>query len=305
VRFLCAGSEGLVAYLRRVAGYTLTGDVGSRAFFFLEGTGSNGKNAFVEPLVQVLGDYATTGSTSLITGGDEQHPTILADLLGRRMVFVDEARQNRALNVERIKALTGSKKIKARYMRQDQFEFQARFKLWIAGNGRPTVKDPSDGVWTRMHRVQCLGKVGQGVELVRNYGELLYQEEASGILNWALAGLADWRGLGEDLGLPQSVRDDVQAYRDDEDYEAQFVAETLEVTGNAADWLTSDAVYQAYRAWAEGAGLARADVKNRVHLGRALSRLGLGGDRAYVDGKRSRTVTGVCWQPGRAPWGVA
>jgi P4 family phage/plasmid primase-like protien len=303
VRFLCAGNEALAAYLRRVAGYTLTGDVGSRAFFFLEGTGTNGKNAFVEPLVQVLGDYAMTASTALITGGDEQHPTVLADLLGRRMVFVDETRQNRALNVERIKALTGSRSIKARHMRQDFFEFRARFKLWIAGNGRPTVKDPSDGVWTRMHRVQCLGKVSAG-ELIRNYGELLYAEEASGILSWALAGLADWRGLGEDLGQPQSVRDDVQAYRDDEDYEAQFVAETLEVTGSAADVLTSDQVYQAYRTWAEGAGLARADVKNRMHLGRAMSRLGIQGGRPYVEGRQVRALIGVRWQPGRAPWGA-
>lgn len=304
VRFLCAGDERLMAYIRRAVGYTLTGDVGARAFFFLEGTGTNGKNAFVEPLVDLLGDYAMTASTALLTGGDEQHPTVLADLLGRRMVFVDETRQNRALNVERIKALTGSKRIKARYMRQDFFEFPGRFKLWIAGNGRPSVKDPSDGVWSRMHRVQCLGKVSEGA-LVRNYGELMYAEEASGILNWALAGLADWWALGQDLGVPQSVRDDVQAYRDDEDYEAQFVAETLQVTGDQAHWITNDLVYQAYRAWAEAAGLSRADVKNRPYLGRALSRLGLESDRRWVDGRAQRLVLGVAWQPGRAPWGAA
>lgn len=303
VDFLCAGDPVLAAYLRRVVGYTLTGDVGARAFFFLEGDGSNGKNAFVEPLVQLLGDYALTASTSLLTGGDEQHPAVLAELLGRRMVFVDETRQNRALNVERIKALTGSRRISARKMRQDFFEFEARFKLWIAGNGRPTVKDPSDGVWRRMHRVQCLGKVAEDA-VIRNYGELLYAEEASGILNWALAGLADWWALGEELGIPQSVREDVQSYRDDEDYEAQFVAETLDVTASADDVLTHAAVYQAYRTWAEAAGLARVDVRNSVHFGRALARLGMGQDRRYVDGVRSRVVVGVRWLPGRAPWGT-
>jgi putative DNA primase/helicase len=303
VELLCAGDPVLAAYLRRVAGYTLTGDVGARAFFFLEGDGSNGKNAFIEPLMNVMGSYAQACSPALITGGDEQHPTILADLLGARMVFVDETRQNRPLNVERIKALVGSRRIKARRMRQDFFEFEAQFKLWIAGNGRPTVKDPSDGVWRRMHRVQCLGKVSEDA-VIRNYGELLYAEEASGILNWALAGLADWRELGGELGIPQSVREDVQSYRDDEDYEAQFVAETLELTGNEQDALTNDQVYQAYRNWAEAAGLARVDVRNRVHFGRALSRLGLESDRRRVDGRVARIVTGVKWQPGRAPWGA-
>lgn len=302
VDLVCAGDRTLAAYLQRVVGYTLTGRVGERAFFFLEGTGSNGKNALVEPLIQVLGDYALTSSTALLTGGDEQHPTVLADLLGRRMVFVDETRQNRALNVERIKALTGSKRVKARFMRQDFFEFEARFKLWIAGNGRPTVKDPSDGVWRRMHRVQCLGKVAEGRE-VKDYGELLYAEEAPGILRWALEGLAGWRELGG-LGVPQSVRDDVQEYRDDEDYEAQFAEETLERTGSKDDALRGDAVYAAYRTWAESNGLARADVRNNVHLGRALSRLGFVQERRYVDGRRARVVCGVRWQPGRAPWGV-
>lgn len=303
VELLCAGDPVLAAYLRRVAGYTLTGDVGARAFFFLEGDGSNGKNAFIEPLMNVMGSYAQACSPALITGGDEQHPTILADLLGARMVFVDETRQNRPLNVERIKALVGSRRIKARRMRQDFFEFEAQFKLWIAGNGRPTVKDPSDGVWRRMHRVQCLGKVSEDA-LIRNYGELLYAEESSGILNWALAGLADWRELGGELGIPQSVRDDVASYRDDEDYEAQFVSETLELTGSADDVLTNDQVYQAYRTWAEAAGLVRVDVRNRAHFGRALSRLGLGSDRRRVDGRVTRLVTGVRWQPGRAPWGA-
>lgn len=302
VAMMCAGDATLAAYLRRVAGYTLTGDVGARAFFFLEGTGSNGKNAFVETLVRVLGDYALTGTTALITGGDEQHPTVLADLLGRRMVFVDETRQNRALNVERIKALTGSKRIKARFVRQDFFDFEARFKLWIAGNGRPTVKDPSDGVWRRMHHVRCLGAVPEGA-VIRNFGDLLYEEEAGGILRWCLEGLADWRELGGELGVPQSVRDDVQAYRDDEDYEAQFTADTFQVTGDPADWVTNDAVYAAYRTWAESAGLARADVRNRTHLGRHLSRLGVQLDRVWLEGRHQRVARGVRWAPGREPWG--
>jgi putative DNA primase/helicase len=259
VRLLTDGGDELARYLARSVGYSLTGDVGDRKFFFLEGDGSNGKNAFIEPLIQLMGSYAQTTSTALLTGDDQQHPTIMADLLGSRLVFIDETRQGRKLNVERIKALTGSKKVKARFMRKDFFEFDAQFKLWIAGNGRPTVDDPSDGVWDRLHRIVCHGKVDPA-RRVNRFGDVLYREEASGILNWALAGLLDWRRGG--LAVPASVTADVQEYRDEEDYDGQFVDEWLEVTGEPAHRLVVDDVYTVYRYWAlRGLGSRRAATR--------------------------------------------
>lgn len=297
VDMVTAGSADLARYLARAVGYSLTGDVGARSFFFLEGDGSNGKNAFVEPVIQLLGSYAQTTTTALLTGDDQQHPTIMADLLGSRLVFVDESRQGRKLNVERVKALTGSKKVKARFMRRDFFEFDAQFKLWIAGNGRPTVDDPSDGVWTRLHRVVCHGKVDPARRVDR-FGDVLYREEASGILNWALAGLLDWRRGG--LAVPDAVVADVQEYRDEEDYDGQFVDEWLVVTDDPADRLVVDDVYTVYRYWAERAGLARGDVRNKAHLGRQLKRLGVetGGKPVKIDGRAVRLMTRVRWQEG-------
>lgn len=297
VDLMCHGDRDLAAYVQRAAGYTLTGDVGERSFFFLEGDGSNGKNAFVEPLMAVLGSYAQAASTALLTGGDEQHATILADLQGSRLVFVDETRAERQLNVERIKALTGSKRVRARFMRRDFFEYEARFKLWIAGNGQPKLSDRSDGIWSRMHLVKCLGKVDEQRK-IKNYGELLYAEEASGILSWALRGLTAYRELGG-LGVPSSVRADVAGYRDEEDFERQFVDEHLVVTGDEEHVLANDSIYHVYRRWAEGVGLRRDEVRNRTHLGRALNRLQVGRrDVVKVDGRAVRVVHGVWWQSG-------
>jgi P4 family phage/plasmid primase-like protien len=294
VDLLCGGDPRLAAYVQRAVGYTLTGDVGERSFFFLEGDGSNGKNAFVEPLMTVMGSYAQAASTALLTGGDEQHATILADLQGSRLVFVDESRVERQLNAERLKALTGSKRVRARFMRRDFFEYHARFKLWIAGNGQPKLSDRSDGIWTRMHLIKCLGKVTEN-QKIKNYGDLLYAEEASGILNWALRGLVDWRKLGS-LGAPASVRHDVEAYREEEDYERQFAEEHLVVTGDEEDALANDSIFQVYDRWAERIGLKRDERRNRTHLGRALGRLQVGRRDAVKSGGRTvRVVRGVRW----------
>lgn len=295
VRLLCGGDDELVRYLARAVGYTLTGDVGARAFFFLEGTGSNGKNAFIEPIMQLMGSYAQTASPALLTGSEEQHPALLADLLGARLIFVDETRRGRPLNVERVKALTGSKLIKAAYKHKDYFEFDARFKLWIAGNGTPKVQDDSDGVWTRLHRVVCHGKV-QPEHRVDRYGDVLYREEASGILNWALAGLLDWRTRG--LAVPASVVADVEEYRHDENYERQFLDEQLIITGDPADRLPTAELFLMYDAWCDASGIRRFDRKNKVHLARSISSLELDGVRAdewKIGTRKVRGFSGLRW----------
>lgn len=291
IDFLCDGDPVLAAYIRRAVGYTLTGDVGARSFFFLEGTGSNGKNAFIEPIMMMLGDYGQTASTALLTGGDEQHSTILADLLGARLVFVDETKRGKRLNTERMKALTGSKRVKANYKHKDQFEFDAQFKLWIAGNGRPKFNDESDGIWNRMHRVVCKGKVSEKQKILR-FGDLLYAEEASGILNWAIQGLLDWRQLGT-LGVPESVQHDVQAFRDDEDYVGQFIDDCFVITGDPNDTIDFKTTYDYYRTWSEEAGLRGADVKARNSFSQALTDHEIETKRRSVNNVKFTAVLGV------------
>lgn len=288
------GDAILGAYLRRIAGYSLTGSTSEQAFFFLEGSGANGKNAFVEPLIKVMGSYATVGTSALLTGGDEQHPTIFADLLGRRLVFVDETRQGRPLNVERIKSLTGSERIKARRMREDFFEFKSRAKLWIAGNDHPTIRDPSDGVWRRMHRIMCEAKISDAAR-VKDYGQLLFEQEAAGILNWAVEGLRDVAVLGG-LDAPASVTDAVAEYRDEEDVVGQFVDECLTMTGDPADRLSNAELYAAFVMWSVAAGFPNRDRPTRTHFGRRLASTLIGRAERFmarVDGKVSRGFVGI------------
>jgi len=302
VHFVCNGDPILMAYLQRAAGYSLTGNVGARSFFFLEGTGSNGKNAFIEPIMMMMGSYAKAATTALLTGGDEQHPTILADLQGARLVFIDETRQGKALNVERLKALTGSKRVKARKMKKDFYEFDAQFKLWIAGNGQPTIRDPSDGVWNRMHRVVCHGKIAPG-KAIAGYGDLLYSEEASGILRWALEGLKGYRELGG-LGIPDSIKQDVQSYRDDEDFTGQFIDDVLVKTGDTGDFISNTDLFAAYERWADSRGVKGIDRYNAMRLGKEL--VGHGIDRpksaVSIGGMKVRGYRGVKFVDGTNEW---
>jgi putative DNA primase/helicase len=47
-------NAGLITYLQRTAGYSLTGDVGEQILLFLFGTGANGKSTYLLTLKNML-----------------------------------------------------------------------------------------------------------------------------------------------------------------------------------------------------------------------------------------------------------
>lgn len=296
VRLVTDGDEVLARWLQRACGYTLTGLVKEQKFFFLYGDGDNGKNVFVETLMGLMGDYAQTASEGLLGGGGEQHPTILADLRGARLIMVDETKRQR-LNEERIKMLTGSKKVRARWMRGDFFEYDSTMKLWILGNTKPTISDTSKGTWRRMRLVPFTAVIPPERKVL-GFEEVL-KSEWSGILNWCLAGLADWRHAG--LGEAEAVTKAVEAYREEEDVVGLWLADCCEqgVDGRDADGNelmdTVERLYDSYRGWAVRAGVRSQDILDRRWFGRELTRKKIPNtDKlVMVDGRRTRMRVGI------------
>ena len=130
-----AGDDELIKFLQRFIGYCLTGHTREHVFLFVFGTGRNGKGTFINTILKILGDYATVASIStfLASKGD-RHPTELAKLRGKRLVVAQETPAGRVWDEAKIKAVTGGDRISAHFMRQDDFEFDPKFKLIISGN---------------------------------------------------------------------------------------------------------------------------------------------------------------------------
>lgn len=234
---------GMEAYLQRWAGYTLTGLVSEQRFFFGFGEGSNGKNVLIETLVGMLGSYAKRGSTKIILGGTQEHETVIADLAGARMIFIDETPQGK-VNEARLKELTGNARISARKIAKDPFEFEATFKIWMAGNNRPRVTDTSEGFWRRMDLVPFDATI-PAERRVKDYTRVLV-DERPGILNWALEGLRAY--LEQGLIPPDRVRIAGQDYRDEENIFGQFVADCFAV-GQPLVWHPNNVLQSVYLAW--------------------------------------------------------
>lgn len=246
---ITCGDMELAAFLQRMTGYSLTGTVREHALFFLFGTGGNGKGTFLNTLTAVLGDYATIASIETFTATPtDRHPTDLAMLRGARLVVSQETEEGRHWAESRIKALTGGDPITARFMRQDFFTYIPQFKLVIAGNHRPGLRNVDEAMRRRLHLVPFL-RTFQDDEKDPELGDEL-RAEFPGILEWAIHGCLDWQRMG--LRPPQAVRDACADYFATEDALGTWIAERCHQ--GPTDEATTAELYANWKEWAERSG---------------------------------------------------
>ena len=244
------GDADLQAYLQRMAGYTLTGSTQEHALFFLYGTGANGKSVFVNTLATILGDYAANApiDTFMETRTD-RHPTDMAGLRGARFVAAIETEQGRRWAESKVKNLTGGDKISARFMRQDFFEFFPQFKLVVAGNHNPAIRNIDEAMKRRLHLIPFTITVPPERRDKHLQQKLL--AERDGILAWAVQGCLDWQRLGR-LDPPQQVLEATEEYFEAEDALGRWLDERCVREANAKS--LSAELFTDWKQWADAAG---------------------------------------------------
>jgi len=239
--------EELRAYLQRCVGYSLTGQTTEHAVFLLYGTGANGKSTFFEALRYVFGDYAQAAEFSTFLATNAQNVrNDLAKLNGARFVTAVESDSGKRLDETLVKQMTAGDTVTARYLYSEHFEYKPQFKLWLGTNHKPTIRGQDEGVWRRIRLIPFTVFIPLDQQ-DRNLSDKL-KMEASGILNWALKGLAEWRANG--LQDPSIVKEATKEYRMNEDVIGLFLETKCVLEGQC----TASALYKAYRDWAEHSG---------------------------------------------------
>ncbi len=244
-----ADDPELQAYLRRVVGYCLTGVTREHALFFLHGTGANGKSVFVNTISTILGDYATTAPIDMFMAATgERHPTDMAGLRGARLVAAVETEQGRRWAESKLKALTGGDKITARFMRKDFFEFVPQFKLVVAGNHKPSIRNVDEAMRRRLHLIPFTVTI-PSAQRDKMLAEKLLAER-DGVLAWAVDGCLEWQRVG--LIPPPAVAAATDEYFEAEDALGRWLDESCERSTNHSE--TTAALYGAWKSWAEASG---------------------------------------------------
>lgn len=235
---------GLQRFMQQVAGYCLTGDVREHALFFLCGPGGNGKTLFLNVLAGLMGDYATTAAMDTFTASStDRHPTDLAMLQGARLVSASETEEGRAWAESRIKQMTGGEPIRARYMRQDYFQYRPQFKLVIVGNHKPVLRNVDEAARRRFNIIPFIHKPPEPDRQL----EAKLKQEWLGILAWAIRGCIDWQENG--LVRPAVVADATSAYFSEQDSLRLWEQECCETGGRSLSDTTA-ALFASWSAYA-------------------------------------------------------
>jgi putative DNA primase/helicase len=257
----------LIAYLQRVAGYCLTGDTGEQAMFFGYGVGANGKGVFLQTIGRILGDYCKTAAIETFTESKtDRHPTELARLHSARLVTATETESERNWAESRIKMLTGGDTVTAHFMRQDDFEYVPRFKLFFTGNHKPGLRSVGEAMQRRVNMIPFAVIIPKG-ERDPHFADTL-KKEWPDILQWMIDGCLDWQERGS-LAPPEAVTKETEAYFAEQDSLTQWIEERCERNPNA--WTKTTALFGSWKDWAEKAGVRYGNIKS---FGEALEKAG-------------------------------
>ncbi len=265
------GDEEVVSFVRRFAGYTATGSTEERVFAILHGSGKNGKSTLVELLRDAMGDYATNTSTeTILSRRSEGVGNDVAALKGARFVSAAEVEQGRYLAESKVKNLTGSDTVTARFLYGEPFDFRPQFKLWVSTNNRPVIRGSDDAIWDRIRLIPFEQRFS-GDHCDPKLPEKL-REELPGVLAWMVQGSLEWRRTG--LGEPDKVVEATRGYRSEMDVLAQFIEERCVVREGVWAWFSD--LWNSYHGWCEE---AREKPETKRGFGTRLKERGFGPDR--------------------------
>lgn len=279
----------MVSFVQRAVGYSLSGKQSEQCFFFLYGSGANGKSVFTIMLRALFGSGAHNADFSTFirqrNSQASQARNDLARLAGTRLVTSSEAGEGQRFDEALLKGLTGGEPITVRALYGKEFEFRPQFKLWLAANHRPTIRGTDYAIWRRVCLIPftvTIPEEEQDERMLAEGPENPLWEELPGILNWALAGYRAWKERG--LQRPPEVIMATEEYREDSDLLGRWLAECCEIDKNAR--ATAKDLYGSYRNWITENGEA---LKNQTWFGGSMKDRGF----QWVKSHGSSTYIGL------------
>ena len=221
------GDEAVKRYMQKVFGYALTGDISEQAVFLLYGTGSNGKSTMLNIFAELLDGYAqSTSSETFMQKKNDSVNNDVARLKGARFVSAIEMEEGKRMAESLIKSMTGGDKLVTRFLYGEFFEYVPQFKVFLAVNHKPIIRDTTKSIWRRIKLMEFSNTFTEQ-ERDKNFPAKIMATELPGILAWAVQGCLLWQQEG--IQDPDKIYKATQEYRDEMDAFAHFFEECCEV----------------------------------------------------------------------------
>lgn len=255
----------MVAYIKRLMGYSLLGLQSEQKFWMWVGRGSNGKGVLAKAISAALGDYADTPSDTLYMrtrAGAAPSSAARPDLMrlqALRFTYMSEPPGGQ-FNEEMIKSHTGEDSVLARdlYGKSTAMaKFTPTHKIVFLTNDPPRTDDVGVSMRRRV-RVVHFDKDYSIKPDITLEERLRRPKERQAILNLMITEALAW--IAEGLPEPQKVTDWSDEYISENDPMAAFIEDECVV--GRGERGNSTLLFHAYIDWA-----ARNNVEPKGHTG--------------------------------------
>jgi putative DNA primase/helicase len=254
---ITCGDTELADYLQVTLGACLSGAIEEHwLMFWIGDSGRNGKNTLSDLIMDILGDYASTMSSSqLMRDKNGNHGEELGHLMGRRLVVSSEVDDGSFWAESKLKEVTGDKVINARVLYRGQISFNRTHKHLILGNFRPQLRNLDPGLRARLKIIpfnaSFLGK--EDPDLPDKL-----REEAPFVLNWLIEGHNRWLRNGKKVGSCAAVDAETRDYLNEQATPDMWFRECCERVEDdqraISSWTKASTFYASYREWKQERG---------------------------------------------------
>jgi putative DNA primase/helicase len=162
---------------------------------------------------------------------------------------MNETSQGSRFDEAKLKDLTGSDTLSARFLHQEFFDFKPTHRIIIRGNHKPALNGTDEGIWRRLRLIPFSVTIPEEERDLRLVDKL--ELELPGILNWAIRGCKEWQQLGG-LKAPLIIAEAVNAYREESDILGRFIVDACDVRKHGQ--IKSSILFKSYQQYCESAG---------------------------------------------------
>lgn len=223
-------NKNKIDFLQRILGYSLTAETSEEKCFILYGKKTrNGKGTLMDTILYMLGDYGRTAVPETLAikkwKDASKASSDIARLNGCRFLNISEPSHDMVIDSALLKTLTGRDKIVARFLNQNEFEFYPMFKLFINTNHLPIINDDTVFKSGRINVITFDRHFKDEKQDKELKDKLKVENEISGIFNWLLEGLENFREEG--LTTPEEIKIATAEYEKKNDKIDKFIKQEL------------------------------------------------------------------------------
>ena len=271
-------------FIQEYAGYCLTTDTKFELALWMYGPRGSGKSTIIEGIRSALGDQRC----GLLSLSDiERSRFALTTLPGKTLMISTEQPGMFVSMSGLLNQLISGEPVTVERKFEHPVSFTPRAKLLWAMNELPRIADAGDGIFRRVKVIKFPALADEDRDPAIKEA---IKGEGSGILNWAIDGLARLRARGH-FEFPKEVINATEDFKAGNDIELNFLIDACRYDlSNDALRTQSSELYNAYNAWAKSNGHK---AKSSTKVAEDWRRLGL--VKYAADGKSFWRGVSINW----------